>query len=241
MPAAIVCNKCRSCTPVQGDSWCIGCTAWQSIEAELTSRWDSPGARLIANDLVVSVSRQIRALRGLSAGLARSAGSGGAGISRATTSSPAASADKRSREPSARPSLPPPPPAPKREEQSSEELCEESEEEEEASASDETAPTTAPKSAPRSRPRTRPRSPQRREERSERSAGHYRAHPDRERTRSRRDKGERPRRGRRGGRKHVGLSRLANDPNTPIHRRASPASLELGSLARGRDALTRLG
>lgn len=59
------CNKCRQAARHQSDSWCLGCAAWEQVGAELSSSWNSPGARLIATDLLVSTLRQIRAVRRL--------------------------------------------------------------------------------------------------------------------------------------------------------------------------------
>ena len=66
-----MCAKCRSSQAVEGDTWCIGCTAWEGLGRELTAHWDCPGARRLADDLVVSTARQLRALRSLTAGLTR--------------------------------------------------------------------------------------------------------------------------------------------------------------------------
>ena len=80
----ITCAKCRGFPASEGDSWCVGCTAWEALGRELTGHWDNVGARRLGNDVVVSATRQLRALRSLSAGLAREGtGSGGAGSTRA--------------------------------------------------------------------------------------------------------------------------------------------------------------
>ena len=70
-----LCNKCRETFAQEGDTWCVGCTGWEALGRELSGLWDVPGARLLANDFVLSCARQVRALRTLSAGLSRSAGS----------------------------------------------------------------------------------------------------------------------------------------------------------------------
>lgn len=70
-----VCNKCRSCRPLSGDTWCVGCGAWEVIGQELTSGWEGPpGLREVANDLVLGAARSIRALRSLGAGVSRASG-----------------------------------------------------------------------------------------------------------------------------------------------------------------------
>ncbi len=74
MPA--VCNKCRRVRPQSGDTWCLGCGAWEVIGQELTSVWEGPpGLREVANDLVLGTARSIRALRNLGAGVSRAQGS----------------------------------------------------------------------------------------------------------------------------------------------------------------------
>ena len=61
-----VCSKCRQVDALEGDTWCLGCSAWEALGRELTGHWSVPGARL-----VVSCTRQVRAMRGFSAGLAQ--------------------------------------------------------------------------------------------------------------------------------------------------------------------------
>ena len=66
------CAKCRQSPPLAGDSWCSGCGAWEVLGKELASRWTgAPGLKVIANDLVLSATREVRALRALGAGLGR--------------------------------------------------------------------------------------------------------------------------------------------------------------------------
>ena len=63
-----LCNKCRSWAPLDSGSWCIGCTASDELRGEFQKPWGTPYRR-IAHDLVISVTRQIRALRVLSLGV----------------------------------------------------------------------------------------------------------------------------------------------------------------------------
>ena len=64
------CAKCKTCPREGSDSWCLGCSSWESIGRDLCARWDGPaGIRQIANSLAVNCAREIRALRGLGAGL----------------------------------------------------------------------------------------------------------------------------------------------------------------------------
>lgn len=69
-----ICNKCRAPPAAEGDTWCLGCSAWESLGRELCGSWDSAGARLLANDLVITAAQQTRALRSLAAGLLRADG-----------------------------------------------------------------------------------------------------------------------------------------------------------------------
>ena len=90
------CAKCKLADPVSGDTWCLGCAAWEAIERELTSKWAGPaGLRAIAENLVVGTAREIRALRALGAGLGRAQGelrAGAPGVS--TASDPGAGAHR---------------------------------------------------------------------------------------------------------------------------------------------------
>ena len=66
------CNKCKVSRPISGDTWCVGCSAWEVVGQELCGGWQGPGGlKEIANDLVLGTARSIRALRSLGAGLRR--------------------------------------------------------------------------------------------------------------------------------------------------------------------------
>ena len=87
------CNRCKQGAPHLGDSWCLACSAHEAIAGELRTSWGSPGARLVATDVLTSAVRQIRALRRLShagAGVARASGASiGAGGGQASVEKPA--------------------------------------------------------------------------------------------------------------------------------------------------------
>ena len=68
------CSKCRQSPASEGDLWCNACTAWEALGRELCANWEQTGVRIIAADLVINVTRQVRSLRSLSAGLASEAG-----------------------------------------------------------------------------------------------------------------------------------------------------------------------
>ena len=71
------CNKCRVSRPLSGDTWCVGCGAWEVIGQELSGGWQGPGGlKEIANDLVLATARSIRGLRSLGAGLHRAPSAG---------------------------------------------------------------------------------------------------------------------------------------------------------------------
>ncbi|CAL1160405.1 unnamed protein product, partial [Cladocopium goreaui] len=128
-----------------GDLWCLGCAGWEAIGRELGGHWDIGGAKVLANDLVLNCSRQVRALRSLGAGISTGGGrSVEAGQSRASVAPPppAPGRDQGDRDTRTRSELPrqratfnlPRPPSPPRrakEEQVTEPLSEEEEEEEE--------------------------------------------------------------------------------------------------------------
>ena len=66
------CRKCKGWRPLPGDTWCVACSAWETIGLELCGDWQGPvGLRSVANDLVLSCAREVRALRSLGAGLGR--------------------------------------------------------------------------------------------------------------------------------------------------------------------------
>ncbi len=66
------CNKCKVSFRSGGDTWCTGCAAWETIGLELCNSWSGPaGLRRIAEDIALSAARQIRALRAVGAGSGR--------------------------------------------------------------------------------------------------------------------------------------------------------------------------
>lgn len=254
MPGPL-CNKCRETPSSEGDSWCLGCIAWEALGRELAGHWDVQGARVLANDLVVSCVRQVRSLRSLSAGIHRQADKAvGAGSGRAPTGESRLRGQPEHSEGAERPELPRRPPlpapvrapaparaAPKEEEASGDDG--EDEEEEEEESEDPPFEGAVPKKKP-----PRPDSPDRDRRSSHRAGRDCGSH--RESRKERREEDHHQSRGHsskkrkrkgshRGGSKHQRLGRLAADPNIRVHRKANPAFLDLGS-TRGRDALDRL-
>ena len=259
------CHRCRQCPPGEGDTWCLACTGWEALGRDLAGTWDSPGCRAIAADLVVTCVRQVRALRGLGAGLARAPGlaseagvsrAHGAGKSRARSEVPPAVTPKSGGLP-LRGALPrrrsdasntPPPPHVKDEISDRGGGAEDAESEEEETIEEEAPvdPEHRPVGGSGDRRPPEPKGPppgRREEERKHRGASHTDRDRDRRERgsdRSRRDR-DRTRSGkRRGGRKHQRLWRLAQDPSTPVHRKPSEDFWNLSSQTLGQQALGRL-
>lgn len=65
----MTCNKCHQSPRRDGDTWCLTCSSWESLGHELTGRWSCSSSRRLAEDLVLSTTRQVRYLRNLSAGI----------------------------------------------------------------------------------------------------------------------------------------------------------------------------
>ena len=240
-----VCAKCRASQAAEGDTWCVGCTAWESLGRELTAHWDCPGARRLGNDLVVSATRQLRALRSVTAGLARDSH---------YSSSAGPGAERRGE----RIPVPEPPPLPPRSRGHSvaetkthakEELrSEEDEEEEEEEEAEEPrkerrrSPVKSPDHRPlrSERPRSPPPPPEDEHAPGTKSIGVRLSGRDRSRDR-RGDRKERSERhsdrrhsgehkpNRRGGRKHKRLARLAEDPLLRVHRAPGRSFWELSA------------
>ncbi len=256
------CNKCRVSRRAEGNTWCLGCLSWESLERELTGSWCGPaGLRVIADNLVLGAAREVRALRALGAGLglAPSAGAGSSSLApRAPVvkeESPAGATPKSKAEKAAG-------------DKSEDYASEESEEEEPLERDQLALPVSPPVLDPRpelprrSRPAEEERERVPRERREEREKAQVRRsrsrrrreenkekrkEKDPDRKRDRRDpegrgaeRSDRPeekrpnkKKKKRGGRKHKRLSRLEQDPYRAIHR-----SLDQGLLDR-RERLDR--
>ena len=61
-----LCHKCRAAPALSGDSWCLACTACESVSCELKARWGSHELRRLAADQLVDQSKSIKTLRILS-------------------------------------------------------------------------------------------------------------------------------------------------------------------------------
>eukprot|EP00435_Cladocopium_sp_Y103_P048322 s489_g14.t1 len=104
--------------PHLGDSWCLACTAVEAITGELKAGWGAAGTRAVAADLLVSATRQIRALRRLGiAGAGKSRPSAPAGAPPGRSSSVHPGKGEGSGAEQKAPAPPPPPPRAERSEQ----------------------------------------------------------------------------------------------------------------------------
>lgn len=217
----MTCNKCRQAARHASDSWCLACSAWEQLGAELALTWATPGARLLAQDLVVSAVRQVRAVRRL----------GHVGGSRPASSGLKEEAPEVRRKPSGseKPPEPPGPPpglkaAPKVKAHSEREA---EEEEEEYTESEEAAsPEVRSERRPLSRGRGREEQKGGRVVREEKSSEAAPADRSRSRQghRARSRRGERRhqrtrRKDHRGGRNHARLYRAEADPYRVLHHR----------------------
>ena len=71
MPAP--CNKCRSGLQVDGDSWCLGCSAQETSLRLLKRRWNNPGLRQVAEETLISSARLLRAFANVDSNLVTAA------------------------------------------------------------------------------------------------------------------------------------------------------------------------
>ncbi len=220
------CRKCKSWRPLAGDTWCVGCSAWETVGLELVGQWTGPsGLRSIANDLVLGCAREVRALRAV-----------GAGFGRATTA-PSAPPSAPERERSGSPPAPSTAAKVKPSDPPSEySYLEESEEEKEIV---DKRPALVRRTPPPAGGLDKagsslPSSGVKEEVASEDHRGQDGFREKRKRSKERKDKDKKDkkdkdkkkRKRRRGGRKHQRLQKLGEDPYRPHHRKLSSAFLD---------------
>ena len=244
-----LCVKCQQGTKLSGDSWCLGCAGWESIERELSSRWPAPsGLRVIAEDLVLSAARGVRALRAVGAGFAAAPAS-----SRAEPL-PAAEVPKSG---PAHPGLAAKsqPAKPKQSEEESVYTYETDTEEEESpekevarsSKEKKEAPKASERKAEKGKDSKRVKEERRSEDRKEsrrkdskpedKELKRHRGESSKKDHRDHRGEGDHKRKHkktRRGGRKHKRLDRLKERPFTEVHRSLSDFVLKERPLLTGR-------
>ena len=225
----MLCNKCRVSKPYQDDTWCLACSAVESLSAALKSRWEFPGLRETAEEAIISAARQVKTLRKLSTGLAAErsslkskepASKAEAALNSGRRRSPLPrSASRTSRVPDIKDEA-----NEKEDEESAEGEDQESYTEEEAPATGVTLPG-ASRLPPRRAEVVGPAGEEEKEDR--RSKGSLpppeperppRADRERRRRRAEDEGGERRSKRRRAGAKHKRLSRLVDNPETRVHR-----------------------
>ena len=211
----MLCNKCKQATPSAEDTWCLGCSAVESLQVELSAHWHSPGLRKVANEQALAAARAVRALRLASSSL-QSAGDNRAALPRRSGAS-------AHREPEPRRSLPPPPAPPAKVE--TKEVEESSEEEE---AEDDTEEEVHPSASAKSKPVQRPPEPAQPPRHRDHSRDRRRREDDHHSTKEEKKSKKRKRhtRGNRAGSKHSRLHRTLDRPETPVHRRLSSSFLD---------------
>ena len=225
----MLCNKCHQAAPREGDTWCIPCSAWESVAVGLGGKWVAGGLREAAAEAVVGTARLVRSLRNLDVGLVAQSKALAAKPREAKEHPPEVKSE-RPRSPLARArssSAFAPPVA--REEESDYTYVEEESEEEEAV---DKGPLEERKKEPE-KGRLRPPEPKdppkvKKEEKNTEQESAKRKHPSERETahRGRRDgRGERNpagsnrrRKRHRGGRKHKRLHRAITVPGTRLHR-----------------------
>ena len=234
-----LCNKCHSWIPLEGDTWCVGCTSAEELRQEILRPW-APPYRRIAHDLLISTVRQLKSLRALSTGLRSQLQSEAAKKTTSTAGDTAVRAKRehpspddprgellrrRTTTPKRKPAQASPVRAPP-DDHSSEE-SEETEEEEERK---EVPPGPDPHHRPLGGdPNRKPPEPDHPppskgketsvviHERRDRSSAKESRHHGKEK--KQKDRGRRP--GHRAGRKHQRLYRLLQDPSQRVHQRPS--------------------
>ena len=221
----MLCNKCKRTPCEEGDSWCLGCSAWEALGQELGASWGSAALRVVASDVVVHAVKTVRSLRQVSSSLTSASS---AGISRdlktTTAKAPA-----------------PKPPLPRREgkgvtevkkeldDEEYEFYSEESEEEKDKGSQRPPEPAHPPSAAARTG--SSGHRDHRQEDRRSQEKGEH--HRDRERTRKRK------RTSKRSGRKHQRQYRALEDPNVRLHRSKPGTYWDSTPTSQGRGALER--
>ena len=239
-----LCNRCHQAAAAEGDTWCLACAGHEALGRELCAVWP-PGARKVVEDLVISCTRQVRALRNFGQAVrnnALAAQSSGRKKEVEGTSRQGDRPELKRRKPDevdskhlgAEPKrlreAPPP-------EDSESGVFEEESEEEYPETSlaplagkDRRRPPEPDGPPPHIRKQGEGRG-DRREKAADQKHRRPGGHSGSQRT-------TKPRH--RAGRKHQRLGRLEQDPTTPIHRKLSSHYLDTLSVDKGQDSLSRL-
>ena len=223
----MLCNKCRQAPPREGDTWCIACSAWESVGVGLGGRWTTNGLRDTAAEAVVGAARLVRSLKNLDASLVAQSKSQAtkpkpAGGATAVKEEKARSPLPRTRSSSAFPL------AAQRGGESEYTYEDEESEEEEIVDKNPKAPRKAESVRGSDRPAEPPYPPRSKREEVEQDKAEDKKKDRRDREhghKEKKEKGEKRHRGqgqgrrrKRGGRKHKRLARTLENPETPVHR-----------------------
>ena len=230
----MLCHKCKVNQPFEDDSWCLSCSAWESIGSDLVGRWDVPGLRDLACEAVIATARHLKGLRRISAGLASrqvaSGTSSGArernkrGIDEALAPVEPVKTEAGERSPLPRSRSRPEPTEESRakvekdESSEYEEIDEEEESENLPGAKRISFPQHAEGGSSRPpEPKGPPPGASRDGHRGRTDPEVHHKKREEKRSKEKKEKGDRKRK-HRGGRKHKRLSRLAEDPSARVHR-----------------------
>ena len=229
------CNKCRQGVCVSGDSWCVGCSAQENIQADLRGRWGSTDLRRAACEVLVDAARQVKVLRSLSLRLTpvktEETGESLKGVSKLVGATPKAGGtppqkeEDRAGKESAEATAEPDP-----EESYTYSFSEESEEEQAVEEEVECRRTTPPPPTPREPPVRAPpvqvkREVEKRLEHS-RDCRKTQGSSSKEKGRDRGERVKERRRGRRGGRKHQQSHRRRHKPGVRLHKKRGVSELK---------------
>lgn len=99
------CAKCRRGGAADGDSWCVGCLAAESVHNCLKANWWSASHRRLGEELVVQTARQLKAVKNLDTSLQSFADSCEARLRKASGPSGARRPPEPPHPPRARPRL----------------------------------------------------------------------------------------------------------------------------------------
>lgn len=248
MPSGeLLCRKCHSGTPVEGDSWCTLCSCTQVLSECARNRFHSLAHRALCEELVRQTARQVQAVvkldrqvRGEVCSLTdrlRNAKDRLAEITNQVTKSASAKSKAEGRER---------PPSVKREEEkerdrdrrregeervdygseSSEEETGDEDRVQAERAEGDAGPVAAPAGSGKEAPRSPSRPPLPPGEREERERSRSRRHEDKKKKKNKRN--------RRGGAKHQQKHRGLYEPDRSFHHNQSLEPLDLGSRPRRR-------
>ena len=218
----MVCNKCRQREALAGDTWCIVCSAWESLGTAIVGKWGTAAVRSVADEVLVAAARHTRALRNLDAGLAARAKSEASKPKRPEEGLggvASGSGISRERSPLPRPRSVVPDSLEVKKEAADSEYTYETE-----SASEEVAPK--PRVSGKERPAEPAEPPATRSQGKAEETGSRRSREEKKEKKAGRDshrkEGKERRRKKRGGRKHKRLSRTLDNPSAKVHRALPP-------------------